>query len=155
MSAERSYLLVRVGTWICALPVQLVVETMRPQPILPVSSDLPFVRGVSRVRGALLPVLDLALLLGVPVFEPARRFITVRSDTQKLCLMTGEVVRVTALDEELLQETPQLLRAALPAQVERLGTLDGAAVATLSTARLLPEEAWRSLASERDAGRDR
>ena len=57
---ERSpVLIVMAGARACAIPLDYVAETMRPLPIEPVAGTPGFVRGVSVIRGAPTPVVDL------------------------------------------------------------------------------------------------
>src|SRR5205809_310773 len=57
-------LIVAVRSGACALPLMHVIETMRPLPIEPMACALSFVRGISIIRGAPTPVVDLGALLG-------------------------------------------------------------------------------------------
>ena len=61
---ERSpVLVVMAGARACAIPLHHVGETMRPLRIEPVGRTPGFVRGVSMIRGAPTPVVDLKALL--------------------------------------------------------------------------------------------
>ena len=72
-------LVVTVGARACAIPLQHVAETMRPLPIEPVAGTPGFVRGVSVIRGAPTPVVDLrALLENVPNSVTYGRFVTMK-----------------------------------------------------------------------------
>jgi len=64
-AASTACLLCHVGSFVCALPVEHVVEIMRPLPIRHLEDVPPFVLGVALVRGAPAPVVDVARLLGV------------------------------------------------------------------------------------------
>jgi purine-binding chemotaxis protein CheW len=57
-------LLCQVGSVVCCLPLESVSETMRSLAVDAVAGMPAFVAGVSIVRGAPLPVVDLAKLLG-------------------------------------------------------------------------------------------
>jgi purine-binding chemotaxis protein CheW len=134
--------------WLAALPLAVVVETMRPLPVRAVPGAPSFVRGLSLVRGAPVPVVDLAAFLGSPstARAGAARFVTLRAgDRRRIAIDVAEVVGVRRLDAASFEVTPPLVTRALPDQVERLGTLDGEALAVLGSARLLPEAAWSLL----------
>ena len=62
--SERSLLLCQVGSLVCALPLEHISETMRPLSLQPFHGMPPFVDGLSIIRGAPVPVVDLARLLG-------------------------------------------------------------------------------------------
>ncbi len=141
----RSYLLVRCRSWLCAVPLSDVVETLRALPLQPVAGAPTFVRGLSQIRGELLPVVELAALLGSGCDTPAPRLVVVRADNHHLALAVDEVLRV--VKSELPQGTgvAPLLTQALPEQVAALATLDGAALLILQSTHLLSPEAWSTI----------
>jgi chemotaxis signal transduction protein len=59
-----AWLLVRAGGRLVGLALARVVEVLEPEAVYPVPSRDPSVRGVTTVRGRLVPVVDLGLLLG-------------------------------------------------------------------------------------------
>ncbi|MGC3959915.1 MAG: chemotaxis protein CheW [Verrucomicrobiota bacterium] len=138
----RPHLLVRCRSWLCAIPLSEVVETLRALPLQPVGGAPTFVRGLSQVRGELLPVVELAALLSSDSGAPAARLVIVRAGQHHLALAVDDVLRV--VKSELPQGTgvAPLLSQALPEQVAALATLDGAALLILQSTRLLSEEAW-------------
>ncbi|WP_437737637.1 chemotaxis protein CheW [Sorangium sp. So ce1335] len=138
-------LVVRVRSWRCALPLAAVAETMRALDVRSIPGAPRFVRGLAIIRGAHVPVVDVAALLGVADGQRAARLVAVRAGERPLALEVDEVLGIERLDPAALQATPPLLSGALPACVDSLGTLDGQALALLETARLLPEAAWSSL----------
>jgi purine-binding chemotaxis protein CheW len=139
-------LLFRVHGRLCALPLAHVVETMRPLPVEPVAGALPCVAGVSVIRGAPLPVVDLVRLLGAAAqsgdpssARPASgRFIAVRVADRAAALAVDSVVGVRFLDESSLRDLPALLRDADSDVVESIGTLDTELLVVLRAARLVP-----------------
>jgi purine-binding chemotaxis protein CheW len=144
-SRTEAMLVVRTRAFLCALPIAAVVETMRPLPIRGPSGTPRFVRGLAIVRGEPLPVLDLGALLGAEDEATGSRFVTIRSGSRHLVVLVDAVVGIRALNLATIAATPPLLTEALPALIERLGTLDGQTLAVLGTARLLSEELTRAL----------
>ena len=155
-SALSHVLLVRAGGWICALPITDVVETMRGLPLRPVAGAPRFIRGLSIIRGALLPVVSLAALLGAeeaPLTAPpalaagqgAGRLVTVRTGERQIALHVDEVIGAKHIDASALALTPPLLSEALPGSTARLGALDGQTLAVLSAARILSDDLGRAL----------
>ncbi|WP_437682440.1 chemotaxis protein CheW [Sorangium sp. So ce131] len=138
-------LIVRVRSWMCALPLTAVAETMRVLPIRSIPGAPRFVRGLAVIRGAHVPVVDVAALLGAADGRRGARLVSVRAGARPLALEVDEVLGIERLDLATLERTPPLLSAALPECVDSLGTLDGQALALIETARLLPEGAWPSL----------
>lgn len=144
-SLQHSYLLVRCRAWLCALPLAEVVETLRTLPLQPVAGAPLFVRGLSLLRGELVPVVDLALLLGGERGAAAGRLVLVRAADRRLALAVDEVLRVAPLPE--MAKVAPLISQALPEQVAALAVLDGAALAVLQSTHLISQEEWASLTS--------
>lgn len=143
--SQRAKLLVRCRSWLCALPLSEVVETLRLLPLRPVAGAPPFVRGLTLLRGELVPVVDLGQLLGDSAGPPGRRLVVVRAGGRRLALAVDEVTRVISLDQLQATTVAPLLREALPENVAALAALDGAALAVLSSTSLLPAETWALL----------
>jgi chemotaxis signal transduction protein len=97
-SPRAGYLLVQAGTRRVGLPLGQVVEVLDPGPWYPVPSAEPAVRGVSKVRGRIIPVVHLgALLDGRPC--PAARgevAVLVQLDGRRVCLEVDHAESVLA-----------------------------------------------------------
>lgn len=146
--ALRHVLLLRARAWICALPITDAVETMRALPVRAIGGAPPWIRGLSIIRGAALPVIDLSALLGDTSGARGRRYVTLRVDQRQVALEVDEVLGARHIDEATLENTPPLLTAALPAPVARLGALDGQTLAMLEAAHLIPDELFRALVAQ-------
>lgn len=132
-------LVLTAGARACAIPIDHVVETMRPMPVEPMAGAPPFVLGVSVVRGALLPVVALSALLGVPDATPPTRFVTLRVAARAVVLAVDAVDRVVTLDRAKFEALPPLLRDAGGA-VEAIAPLDDKLLLVLRASRLLPAD---------------
>jgi purine-binding chemotaxis protein CheW len=146
-------LLCRVGEWLLAVPLPIVVETMRPLPVerLP---DLPeFIPGVSVIRGVAVPVVDVSVLLAV-AGSPPTRFLTLALDERRVALAVDAVIGVRWLDAEVRQELPPLLGGVAPELISAIGTLDPELLVVLGDAQLVPESAWDTIKARatREAG---
>src|SRR5271155_6034274 len=75
IAARSLGLVVFAGAYSCALPIGHVVETMRPLPTEPVAGAKAFVRGLALIRGAAVPVIDLAHVIGVSEARAPTRFV--------------------------------------------------------------------------------
>ncbi len=136
-------LVVRVGRLRCAVSLEHVAETMRPLPIEPMRAAVSFVRGVSVIRGAAVPVVDLAAILGC-ASGAASRLVTLRVSDRQVALEVDEVIGVRVLDSATLGDTPPLLSDD-SAAYQAIATLDSEVLVLLCAARILPEDHWRSL----------
>ncbi|WP_432972252.1 chemotaxis protein CheW [Dactylosporangium sp. CA-233914] len=115
----RDQLIFGVGRVLCALPLADVVETVRPLPVQPLAAGGGVVLGVAVIRGAAVPVVDTAALLGDPGAEPVR-FITVQTPGGVVAFATGAVVGVRAIAPPSNGAPP-----GGGALVEAVGVLDG------------------------------
>ena len=146
-AARRPTLLVRAGGRACALPIEHVVETMRPLPLSPLAGTPPFVLGVAVIRGEPVPVVHLGLLLGARE-APPRRFVVVRCGARRAAVAVDEVAGVAALDG--VADAPPLVAAAAQGAVEALAAAGAELLVVLRAARLVPDGVWAAL--ERGAG---
>jgi len=147
-SQTTPVLVVAVRTGMCAIPIEYVGETMRPLPIEPLSGPHHFVRGVSMIRGAPVPVVDLDALLDAGANGNGfRRFVTVRVGERRVALAVDRVVGVREIDPTQLGELPPLLRHIDPNLVEAIGTSDAQLLLVLCAARLIPDGDQASFAT--------
>jgi purine-binding chemotaxis protein CheW len=132
------YLAFEVGGDRFALPLTSVHTVLRPGPVTPVPFTPPTVLGVIALRGAIVPLLDLARGLGTGETAPGpeTRFLVVDHEGCLAALVVGrlqEVIRVS--DEDHLPELddPLVVR---PAAVRQLLRLEGRVYGVLDPARL-------------------
>jgi purine-binding chemotaxis protein CheW len=149
-ASRDTVLLVRAGGRACALPLAHVIETLRPLPTTPCDGVPPFVLGAAVVRGAAVPVVKLDLFLGAGP-SAATRFVLVRCGARAAALAVDAVSGVASL-AGIEQDATPLLGAGAEGAVEALGALDGELVVLLRAARIVPEDAWRSIAGREDEG---
>jgi purine-binding chemotaxis protein CheW len=136
-------LLVRARTRLCALPIERLVETMRPLPTTPFAGAPSFVLGVARIRGAAVPVVDLGALLGSREPSQATRYLALRLDgSRRVALAVEAVVGLRSLAPAQLAELPPLLANADREAVAAIGTLDAELLLSLETTRIVPDRLW-------------
>lgn len=139
------WLVCRVQTRLCALPLEHVVETLRPLSIEPVVGMPPFVLGLAVVRGVPLPVVDTARLLGAQGGQ-AERFVIVVADKRRVALAVDGVLGVRPVAPESLHALPPLLHEADTDVIAAVGLLDAQLLLVLHSTRLLPEDAAAPIA---------
>jgi chemotaxis signal transduction protein len=120
VSRSAGYLLVRAGRRLVGLPLDQVVEVLDPGAAFPVPSLEPAVRGVTVVRGRILPLVHLGALLDGAACPAAR------SELGVLVELAGRRVCLEVEDAESVLYDPGLpvpAGAALPwaAAVARTG----------------------------------
>jgi purine-binding chemotaxis protein CheW len=138
------YLVVRCGSTRCALPAASVVETMRPLPIEPLAGAPAGVRGVSRVRGEAVPVVDLGAAFGSPAAD-RDRMLLVRAGARRVGVLVDDVEGVRRLGQAEQTALPPLLSHAADWGASGLAVLDQALLVTLSAARLVPDGTWEAV----------
>lgn len=139
-------MLCKAGNRCCALPVEHVIETLRPLPIEPFREAPEYVPGASVIRGGAVPVVSASALLGAPDTETPQRLVTLRAGPRVVALAVGAVLGVRALDaEELGGGLPPLLGETAGDLASELGALDSALLVVLRGARLVPPEIWEQL----------
>ena len=150
---RRASVVCRVGARLCALPLEQVVETMRPLATSPVAGAPAFVSGVAIIRGAPVPVIDAAALLGGGgARAEAGRLVTVRVGPRHVALAVDAVLGVRDLSGASLAGLPSLLSDARAGGVASLGALDDGLLVFLDGARLVPESVWAAVDAAAEAG---
>ncbi|MEO6772903.1 MAG: chemotaxis protein CheW [Kofleriaceae bacterium] len=132
-------LIARVGTLTCAIPVEHVVETMRPLPVEPLGQAAAYVRGIAVIRGAPTLVIDAAALFETTAGAGAR-FVVIRAASRTAALLVDAVSEVRAIARAELQALPPLARAATSDVIAAIGAVDSELVVVLEAAKLVT--AW-------------
>ncbi|HEY2900357.1 MAG TPA: chemotaxis protein CheW [Polyangia bacterium] len=144
-------LLCRLASGLCALPLDCVIETMRPLPVARVDHAPPFVLGLAVVRGEAIPVIDGARLLGAGPASLARRFVTLKVGSRRVALAVDDVVGLRDLAALSLGALPPLLAQVETDAVAAIGSLDQQLLLVLGGARAVPASAWAALETVRVA----
>jgi purine-binding chemotaxis protein CheW len=146
------FLVVEAAQWRCALPLESVVETMRPLPVQPLNDAVKAVLGLSMIRGTPVPVVNLAEVLGDTEAEHSR-FVTLRAHERMFAIAVGGVIGIYEIQHQEL--------AAVPLLNAKDGTLglvaihDRELVRVLKETRILPESAWQRVAAQTGANASR
>jgi len=148
VTGSAACLLARVGSRTCAVPVELISETMRPLPIEPLAGMPSFVLGLSVVRGAPVPVIDAARMLGIADAAPPGRFVSLRIGARVAVLAVSAVLGVRTITRDSLESLPPLVGEASADFVEAIGTLDSGLLLILRTGRIVPPSVWAALDAE-------
>lgn len=146
---QRPRLLVfQAGGGFYALSMESVREVERLGRVTPVPGAPPFVRGLVNLRGEILPLIDLAALIGKKPARSAQRLIVARAGPSDplVALLVEELNGLAPLEESQVKPPPQpgLLRGSLehrgrevlwlePAAVFGAEALDQAAAAVAET----------------------
>ncbi len=100
----------RIGGEDYALDIMRIREIIRPLPITPVPRAPASVEGVVRLRGEVMPVLDVRKRLGLPASPATRRtrFLVVNVARRRIGLVVDEVCEVIRVPREEIRPAPPL-----------------------------------------------
>lgn len=106
----------RIGGEDYAIDIMRVREIIHPLPITRVPRAPASVEGVIRLRGEVLPVLDVRKRLGLPEGPPSRRtrFLVVHVARRRIGLVVDEVCEVIRIPREEIRPAPPLGDARAP-----------------------------------------
>jgi purine-binding chemotaxis protein CheW len=140
-------LIARLGSRLCALPLECVIECLRPLPVEAVPGTPPFLLGLSVIRGSPVPVVDLNALVGGSCDSRPTRFVLLRLGPRRVALAASGVVGVRRLGGEALRALPPLLHGAGDETVAAIGVLDEQLLFLLQPARIVPDDVWHTFDS--------
>jgi purine-binding chemotaxis protein CheW len=94
-----------------AIDIMRVREIIQPAPLTPVPEAPAHIAGVLRLRGEVVPVVDLRRRLGLPPAEPSprARYVVVKVAGRLLGLMVDEVCEVVRLGRDELRPAPSAI----------------------------------------------
>jgi len=100
-----------------------------------------YVRGVINLRGAVLPVIDLAARLALPVKEPTARHavIVVQTDSQVVGLLVEAVSNIMTVSPDAIQPTPEVASDLSRAFIKGIVAAETEVISVLVIKHLLPE----------------
>jgi chemotaxis signal transduction protein len=106
------------------MPVEHVIEVADLGAVAPVPGAPPEILGVTDLRGQIVPVVDLAMLLGVSRTQPPRRMLLVEALGGRAGFAIDEVIDVAELAEPAEETDGDLLCGATLAGGELIGVVD-------------------------------
>lgn len=114
----------RVGGESYAFAVANVLEVVEPGDVSPVPGSGESVLGVSNLHGEVMPVFDLAAVLGISRDGAARRLLVVEHDGRHAAFAVDEVLDVGELPAHWEETDSSLLRGATLDGGELVGIVD-------------------------------
>ncbi len=108
-----------------------------------------FVRGVINLRGAVLPVVDLGIRLGISSGEPNERSVIIVVDlgSRSVGLRVDAVSDILSIPRSELQTPPDLLSEQSEAFIRALTIVDGRMIRVLDLVAVLPPAAAATLSA--------
>jgi len=109
-------------------------------PATPLARAPDFVSGVINLRGAVLPIIDFAVLLGFPRTEPTTRnaILVVQIGSQMVGMLVEGVSEILTVSSELIQPTPDIAIQDAKNFVSGIVAVDGRMICLVALDGILP-----------------
>jgi len=118
------YVRLRVAAEALAMPADHVLEVAQLGEVGAVPRARPEMLGVRNVRGQILPVVDLAMLLGIPRTAPPSRLLVAETGGIRAGFAIDEVIDVGELADPTEETASDLLAGATLADGDLIGIID-------------------------------
>jgi purine-binding chemotaxis protein CheW len=140
-SDRRELIAFCIGEQEYAVDIMSVREIRGWSPATPLPQTPDYMRGVINLRGAVLPIMDLAKRLGLPVNELSARsvIIVVKVGERLIGLLVDAVSDILSVNEDMIQPTPDVACDRVRSFIRGLISMDGRMISEIALERLLPE----------------
>jgi purine-binding chemotaxis protein CheW len=137
----KEFIAFHIGAQTFCIDIMAVREIRGWTPATPLPHSPNFVRGVINLRGAVLPVIDLATRLGLMQSEPTARHavIVVQSANQVVGLLVDAVSNILTLTPDAIQPTPEVASEIARTFVKGVVASGDSMISVLTIQNLLPE----------------
>jgi purine-binding chemotaxis protein CheW len=137
----QEFIAFHVGEQTYCIDIITVREIRGWTPATPLPHAPSFVRGVINLRGSVLPVVDLAARLGLPIKEPTARHavIVVQSNGQIVGLLVEAVSNIMTIAPDAIQPTPEVASELSRSFIQGIVAADQQVISVLIVKNLLPE----------------
>ncbi|MDB5454496.1 MAG: chemotaxis protein CheW [Caulobacter sp.] len=138
---RRELISFRVGQQEYCVDIMAVREIRGWSPATSLPQSPSYMRGVINLRGAVLPIMDLAARIGMPLAEPTVRhvIIVVKAGDRMMGLLVDAVSDILSITEDLVQATPDVACDKVRSFVRGIISLEGRMISEIALERLLPE----------------
>jgi purine-binding chemotaxis protein CheW len=119
-----TYVRLKVAAETYAVPVGHVLAIVGPGYLTPVPGALPEILGVRKLRGQIVPIINLALVLGLTAPVPQRQLLLAEAEGVKAGFTIDEVSSVGELDGPLDGAESDFLLGVMVRDGELLGVID-------------------------------
>jgi purine-binding chemotaxis protein CheW len=138
---ENKFISFTLGGQTFCVDIMAVREIRGWSPATTLPQSPSYMRGVINLRGAVLPIMDLACRLGMPVIEPTVRsvFIVVKAGDRTVGLLVDAVSDILSINDDMIQPTPDVACDAVRSFVRGIISVEGRMISEISLDRILPE----------------
>ena len=139
-AGRRELISFRVGAQEFCVDIMVVREIRGWTQATPLPHSPNFLRGVINLRGAVLPIVDLAARFGFESAEPSERQVVIvaQINGQLVGLLVDAVSDILTVDDGVVQPPPDIASEIVRTSVQGLLAIDQRMVSLISLDRLLP-----------------
>ena len=139
--AARELISFRVGVQEFCVDIMAVREIRGWTAATALPRSPSFVRGVINLRGAVLPIVDLAARLGFDSAEPTARHVIIVAQIgpQMVGLLVDAVSDILTVTDDVIQPTPEVASDTAKTFVRGLLAIEGRMISLIGLDRLLPD----------------
>ncbi len=140
-NGARELISFRIGQQEFCVDIMAVREIRGWTPATALPQSAAFVRGVINLRGAVLPIVDLAARLGFESAEATDRHVIIvaQIEAQTVGLLVDAVSDILTVTDDAIQPTPDVASDTARTFVRGLLSIDGRMVSLLALDHILPE----------------
>jgi purine-binding chemotaxis protein CheW len=138
---RRELISFRIGAQEFCVDIMAVREIRGWTSATPIPHSPNYVRGVINLRGAVLPIVDLAARLGFAITEPTARsvIIVAHIGERTVGLLVDAVSDILTVSDEVIQPTPDVTCDTVKAFVKGILAVDDRLISLISLDRVLPD----------------
>lgn len=138
---RRELISFRIGAQEFCVDIMAVREIRGWTSATPIPHSPNYVRGVINLRGAVLPIVDLAARLGFAITEPTARsvIIVAHIGDRTVGLLVDAVSDILTVSDDVVQPTPDVTCDTVKAFVKGILAVDDRLISLISLDRVLPD----------------
>jgi purine-binding chemotaxis protein CheW len=138
----RELIAFRIGAQEFCVDIMSVREIRGWTPATALPQSPSFVRGVINLRGAVLPIVDLAARLGFPPAEPTARHVIIVAQigSQVVGLLVDAVSDILTVTDDIVQPTPDVASEMAKTFVRGVLAVEGRMISLIALDNLLPAQ---------------
>lgn len=140
-AATRELIAFRIGEQEFCVDIMAVREIRGWTPATPLPRSPGYMKGVINLRGAVLPIIDLAARFGLRTSEPTARHVIMVANVggRMVGLLVDAVSDIIQLTDEAVQPTPDVASDQVKTFVKGLFAIDGRMISLIELDRIVPE----------------
>ena len=141
-ATERELIAFRIGEQEFCVDIMSVREIRGWAPVTPLPHSPGFLRGVLNLRGAVLPIVDLAERLGLAATDPSARHVIIVAQVkhQVVGLLVDAVSDILTITDGTIQPPPEVASGRVRTFVQGLLAIEGRMVSLISLEHVLPRQ---------------